>query len=337
MRCYEIQQFGLEGLKQNDRPDPTPGPGEALVRVKAVSLNYRDLMMVLGQYNPKQKLPLIPCSDGAGEVVAVGAGVTRVKPGDRVVNCFSQTWLAGPATKERSAGTMGGPLDGMLTELRVLSAEGLVHTPAHLSDEEAATLPCAAVTAWHALHDSGGVKAGETVLVQGTGGVSIFALQFAKMAGARVIATSSSDEKLARAKALGADEVINYRTNPDWDKAAKQLTGGVGVDHLIEVGGAGTIMRSFRAIRIGGHIAVIGVLAGGASAELSVVPILMQGLRVHGVFVGSRDMLEAMNRAIGLAKLQPVVDQLFAFDHAVEAFRHMQSGAHLGKVVIRLS
>jgi NADPH:quinone reductase-like Zn-dependent oxidoreductase len=270
-------------------------------------------------------------------VVAVGESVTRVKPGDRVVNCFSQTWLAGPATKERSAGTMGSPLDGMLTELRVLPAEGLVHTPAHLSDEEASTLPCAAVTAWHALHDSGGLKAGETVLVQGTGGVSIFALQFAKMAGARVIATSSSDEKLSRAKALGADELINYRTNPDWDKAAKQLTGGVGLDHIIEVGGAGTIMRSFRAIRIGGHIAVIGVLAGGASAELSVVPILMQGLRVHGVFVGSRDMLEAMNRALGLAKLQPVVDQVFAFDHAVDALRHMQSGAHFGKVVIRVA
>lgn len=337
MRCYEIQQFGLDGLKLTERPDPKPGPGEALVRVKAVSLNYRDLMMTLGSYNPKQKLPLIPCSDGAGEVVEVGAGVTRVKPGDRVMNCFSQTWLSGLASKERNAGTMGGPLDGMLTELRVLSAEGLVHTPTHLTDEEASTLPCAGITAWHALFESGGLKAGETVLLQGTGGVSIFGLQFAKLAGARIIATSSLDEKLVRAQSLGAHELINYKTNPDWDKTAKQLTGGVGVDHIIEVGGAATLMRSFRAIRVGGHIAVIGVVSGAASAEISVVPILMQGLRIHGVFIGSRDMFEAMNRAISLAAMRPVVDRVFAFEEARQAFLHMQSAAHFGKIVIRLS
>lgn len=337
MRCYEIQQFGLDGLKLTERPDPRPGPGEALVRVKAVSLNYRDLMMTLGSYNPKQKLPLIPCSDGAGEVVEIGDGVTRVKPGDRVMNCFSQSWLSGPASKERNAATMGGPLDGMLTELRVLPAESLVHTPAHLSDEEASTLPCAGITAWHALFESGGLKAGETLLLQGTGGVSIFGLQFAKLAGARIIATSSSDEKLARALELGAHELINYKTNPDWDKAAKQLTGGVGVDHIIEVGGAATLMRSFRAIRVGGHIAVIGVVSGAASAEISVVPILMQGLRIHGVFIGSRDMFEAMNRAILLAGMRPVVDRVFAFDEARQAFLHMQAAAHFGKIVIRLT
>jgi NADPH:quinone reductase-like Zn-dependent oxidoreductase len=337
VQAYEIQKFGLDGLSLAERPEPTPGPGEVLIRVRAVSLNYRDLMMVTGAYNPKQKLPLIPCSDGAGEVVAVGSGVTRVQTGDRVMGIFSQTWIAGPPSKDKSAGTLGSPLDGMLTQYRVLSAEGVVKTPSHLSDEEAATLPCAAVTAWHALVERGGLKAGETVLVQGTGGVSTFALQFARSTGARVICISSSDDKLERARALGATDTINYKTAPDWDKAAKELTGGVGVDHIVEVGGGATIGKSFRAIRIGGHIAIIGVLGGPASADLSLVPVLMQNLRLNGVFVGSREMFEGMNRAIALSGLRPAIDRVYEYNEAPSAFRHMQAGAHFGKIVIRVA
>lgn len=336
MQAYEIQAFGLDGLKLAERPRPEPGPGEVLVRVKAVSLNYRDLMMVLGSYNPKQKLPLVPCSDGAGEVAAIGAGVTRFQPGDRVMSVFSQTWLSGPPTKERSQGTLGSPLDGMLAEYRVLSAEGLVRVPAHLSDAEAATLPCAGVTAWHALVERGGVKPGETVLVQGTGGVSMFALQFARLAGARVICLSSSDEKLERARALGAHETINYRTTPDWDKAAKALTQGVGVDHIVEVGGAATFGRSLRAVRIGGHIAVIGVLGGAGGPDVSLVPVLMQNLRINGVFVGSRDIFESMTRAVEASGLRPVVGAEFPFAEARAAFQCMQDSAHFGKIVVRV-
>ena len=337
MQSYEIQKFGLDGLTLAEREQPEPGPGEALVRVKAVSLNFRDLMMIQGSYNPKQKLPLIPCSDGAGEVAAVGSGVTRVKAGDRVMGIFSQTWIGGPPSKEKSAGTLGSPLDGMLTQYRCLPAEGLVTTPAHLTDEEAATLPCAAVTAWHALVERGQVKAGETVLVQGTGGVSMFALQFARMMGARVICISSSDEKLERARALGATDTLNYKTTADWDKAVRTLTGGVGVDHIIEVGGGATIGKSFRAIRIGGHIAVIGVLGGAASADMTLVPILMQNLRINGVFVGSREIFESMNRAITLGGLRPAVGKIFEYGNALAALQHMQAGAHFGKIVVRVS
>ena len=340
MRCYQVESFGLDHLNLAERPSAAPGtppgPGEALVRVKAVSLNYRDLLMVQGLYNPKQKLPLIPCSDGAGVVLSVGAGVTRVKPGDRVMGIFSQTWIAGPANRERSSGTLGGPLDGMLTEERVLPAEGLVHTPAYLSDVEAATLPCAAVTAWHALVERGGLQPGETVLLQGTGGVSIMALQIARLIGAKVIVTSSSDAKLERAKALGAAAGINYQTNPNWDKAVRELTGGVGVDHVVEVGGAGTFSKSLRAVRLGGHIAVIGILSGTSSTEVSVVPILMQNLRLNGVFVGSRDMFESLTRAFTLAGIKPVVDRVFPFAEARAAFEHMASGAHFGKIVIEV-
>src|SRR5271165_4262538 len=262
MRCIEIQKFGLDGLGMAERADPTPGHGEVLVRVGASSINFRDLMMLRGMYNPKQKLPLIPNSDGAGTVAAVGPGVTRFREGDRVAGIFSQGWLAGPPAREKMTATLGSPLDGMLTELRALNQDGLVHTPKHLSDQEAACLPCAGVTAWSALIEHGCLKPGDTVLLQGTGGVSIFALQFAKLAGARVIVTSSSDEKLERAKALGADATINYRQTPDWAAAARELTGGRGVDHVVEVGGAGTFQQSITACALGGAIAVIGVLSG---------------------------------------------------------------------------
>ncbi len=336
MRVWEIQRFALDGLTLSERPDPTPGPGQAVVRVRAVSLNYRDLRMALGQYNPRQPLPLVPCSDGAGEVVAVGAGVTRVKPGDRVMPAFSQTFLAGPPTRDKLRGTLGGPVDGTLAEQIVAPAEALALTPSHLSEAEAATLPCAAVTAWNALIEQGGLTAGDVVLVQGTGGVSIAALQLANLVGARVIVTSSSDDKLARATALGAWQTINYVTTPDWDKAARALTQGVGVDHIIEVGGGGTLGRSLKAIRVGGTISIIGVLAG-VSTEVPLLPVLMQNLRLQGVFVGSRETLERMNKAILHTGLRPVVDKTFAFEEAPEAFAYLGSGKHFGKVCIAVS
>jgi NADPH:quinone reductase-like Zn-dependent oxidoreductase len=333
MRVWELQRFGADGLVLVDRPDAAPGPGQALVRVRAVSINYRDWLMITGDYNPRQRLPLVPCSDGAGEVVAIGPGVSRVAVGDRVMGIFSQAWLAGEPTRERARGTLGGPLDGMLAEQVVLSAEGLVATPTHLSDVEAATLPCAAVTAWHALAELGGVRPGDTVLVQGTGGVAIFALQIAQVLGARVVVTSSSDDKLRRARELGAWQTINYVATPDWDKAARALTDNVGVDHIVEVGGAGTIGRSLRAIRTGGTISVIGVLSGKTS-EVLLTSILMQNVRVQGVLVGSRDTFERMNRAVAHHQLRPVVDTVFDFDAAPAAFAHLAAGRHLGKVCI---
>ena len=337
MKAYAIQEhFGLDALKPITLPDPAPAPLQVVIRIHAASLNYRDLMMIQGHYNPKQPLPLVPLSDGAGEIVAVGAGVTRAKVGDRVAGIFTQAYLDGVYKPEYwRTSTLGGPLPGMLAEYALLSEEGIVHLPAHLSYEEGATLPCAAVTAWNGLFVAGDLKAGETVLVQGTGGVSLFALQFARMAGAQVIATSSSDAKLERAKQLGASHGINYKTTPEWGVEAQKLTGGVGVDHVVEVGGAGTLPHSFRAVRDGGHLAIIGVLAAGAG-DISPIPVLIKALRLTGILVGSRKMFEDMNRAISLNSLKPVIDRVFAFDEIGEALTHMQSGAHFGKIVIRI-
>jgi len=336
MHAYEIQAgFGLDKLVRVERPDPTPGPMQVRVRVKATSLNARDLMMVEGRYNPRQKLPLIPNSDAAGVVDAVGPGVTRVKPGDRVMGLFAQAWSAGEPTRAAQVSTLGGPLDGALADTVLLHEDGAVPTPAYLSDEEAATLPCAAVTAWSALVTYGALKAGDTVLLQGTGGVSIFALQIARLMGARIIITSSRDDKLARARELGAHETINYVSTPDWDKAARALTGGVGVDHVVEVGGAGTFEKSLRSVRPGGTVSVIGVLSGGAGA-VPLTSILMQNLRVQGIFVGHRQGFEALNRAFTQHQVRPVVDRVFAFEEARAAFEHLKSGAHFGKVVIRV-
>lgn len=335
MRAFEIQnKFGLDSLTQVERSDPAAAPYHAVIKLGAVSLNYRDLLTIEGKYNPRLPLPLVPVSDGVGAVVSIGEGVTRVKVGDRVAANFSQKWLGGEPTRPKLGATLGGPLDGMLAEYRVLHEDGLVHVPAHLTDEEAATLPCAAVTAWNSLINMGRLTAGETVLLQGTGGVSIFALQFAKLAGACVIITSSSDEKLERANKLGADFGINYTTTPDWDKRAKELTGGIGVDHIVEVGGAGTFGRSLRAIKIGGQIGLIGNLSGNA-AEVNLVQILMQNVRVQGILVGSRDTFESMNRAIAQHEMRPVIDRVFAFDEARRAFEHMASGSHFGKICIK--
>src|SRR4028119_27039 len=254
MKTYEIQSnAGIDALALIERPEPKPTWGQVLIRVRATSLNYRDLIVVQGGYGNKEKLPLIPMSDGAGEVVAVGEGVTRVKVGDRVAGTFFQDWISGALTKEKMNSALGGAIDGLLTEYAVLSQDGLVLLPEHLSYEEGATLPCAAVTAWHGLVTKGGLTAGETVLVLGTGGVSIFALQFAKMHGARVIVTSSSDAKLERAKELGASETINYQSTPNWEERVYELTAHNGVDHVVEVGGAGTLAKSLRAVRVGGR------------------------------------------------------------------------------------
>lgn len=336
MRAIEIRGgFGLDSLALVERPDPAPGPGQVVVRMRAASLNYRDLLMVQGKYNPRQPLPLVPCSDGAGEVAAVGDGVTRVKPGDRVSSLFAQKWIAGEPTREKARSTLGGPIDGTLAELVALDAEGVVKIPDHLTDEEASTLPCAAVTAWSALVTDGRVKAGDTVLVQGTGGVSLFALQFARLLGARVIATSSADEKLARVRELGASDLLNYREVPDWGTKAKELTGGVGVDNVVEVGGAGTLQQSLRAVRFGGTISLIGNLSG-TSTEILLTHIFMQRVRVNGIFVGHRESFEAMNRAIAHHRLRPVVDRVFPLEEARAAFEHMAAGGHFGKIVIRI-
>lgn len=334
MKVVEIGAFGLSGLKVTERPKPDVQPGTVLVRVRAASLNYRDLMVALGHYNPKMKLPRIPCSDGAGEVVEVGAGVEGVKVGDRVAGTFFQSWTDGEQTEAGARSALGGDLDGMLSEYVLLAREGFVHVPEHMSFEEGATLPCAALTAWHSLVEKGGVKPGDTVLVQGTGGVSLFGLQIARLAGARVIATSSSDEKLERALALGASDGINYQTHPKWDERVRELTGGLGVDHIVEVGGAGTLGLSFRSVRRGGNIGVIGVLTG--NAEVNPMPILMRGIRVQGIYVGSRKMFENMNRAFALARTKPVIDRTFALSEIQDALLHMQGGRHFGKIVIEL-
>ena len=335
MKVFRIPAAtGIESLTLNDEIAPEPGFSQVRVRVRATSLNYRDLMVVRGAYGRGGgPANLIPLSDGAGEVDAVGPGVTRWSPGDRVAGIFMQRWLDGGITPEGAASALGGALDGMLAEAVVLDEDGLVRIPDHLSFEEAATLPCAAVTAWHALVDHARISAGETVLVQGTGGVSIFALQFALMMGARVIVTSSSDDKLARAKALGADTLINYRTTPDWQDAVLAATGGRGVDLVVEVGGAGTLARSAQAVRLGGKISLIGVLTG--MQEMNPTALMRRVVNLQGVYVGSRAMFEAMNRAIALHRLRPVIDRVFAFDAAPDAYRHLMAAGHLGKVVIR--
>lgn len=333
MKVYEIREAaGIDSVHLAERPDPEPGYGQVLIKVKAASLNYRDLAVARGGYGRGVPNPVIPLSDGAGEVIATGPGVTRVSTGDRVAGIFMQTWLAGPMSEEHGKHALGGAIDGMLAEYVVLNQEGLIKLPAHLSYEEGATLPCAAVTAWNSLISTGKLIAGESVLTQGTGGVSIFALQFAKFSGARVISTSSSDAKLARVQEMGASATINYKTTPDWEKPVRAIT-GIGVDHIVEVGGAGTLEKSMKAIRAGGTIGLIGVLTG-TSGEINPRSLLMKNIRLQGIYVGSREMFEAMNRAFTLHQLHPVVDRVFPFADAVAAYRHLESGAHFGKIVI---
>ena len=329
--------FGLDNVQPLRGEVPQPGPGQVLLHMRAASLNYRDLMMVQGRYNPRQPLPLVPCSDGVGEIAALGEGVTRVRLGQRACPIFAAGWLHGAPTLQTTRQTRGGPLPGTLTTHLIVSEDDLVVPPDHLTDAEAACLPCAAVTAWSALVTLGGLQADETVLVQGTGGVALFALQIAHALGARVIQTSSSDEKLARAATLGAWAGINYRTEARWGRAARSLAGGDGVDHVIELGGAGTLGQSLRAVRPGGTISLIGVLAGG-SAPLDITPILMRQIRVQGIFVGHRRGFSDLCAFLAAhPTLRPVVSARFPLSAARAALEHLAAGRHFGKVVIDLS
>ena len=318
---------GVDELRLRERPDPPAGPHDVVVRVRATSLNYRDQAVVAGQYfGGAVSRDTVPLSDGAGDVLSVGSAVSRVKPGDRVAATFFQ-----PGTPPAA---LGSPLDGMLAEHVVVSEDGLVTIPDHLTYEEAACLPCAGVTAWHALFRAGrSVKAGDIVLVLGTGGVSVAALQLARAAGARVIATSSSDEQGARATALGASDVVNYRRTPEWEQEVRRLTSGRGVDCVVEIGGAGTLARSMRSLGRSGKIALIGFLAG-RDGDTNPAPLMMTGSSLHGIFVGDRDMFEEMNRALIVNRIRPLVDRVFPFEEAPAAYHYQASRAFVGKIVV---
>lgn len=336
MKTFEIKQFGLDSIAASERTVPEPSNHEVLIRLSAVSLNYRDLSVIKGYYNPNQALPLIPVSDGVGEVVKLGEKVTRVKLGDRVTANYAQKWISGTPDSTTLYSTIGSPTDGLLAEYAVIHEDALVMAPEHLTNEEVATLPIAGVTAWHAIVEEGKVKAGETIVVQGTGAVSLFALQFAKMHGAKVIVTSSSDEKLAEAKKLGADYGINYSTNPDWDKAVLELTNGVGADHVLDVGGARTINQSISAIRIGGRVSIVGNLTGIIAEEFNILAVMLKKPTIQGINGGSREMFEAMNRAMAQNKLRPVIDRVFPFEQSIEAFQYQNKGGHFGKIVVKI-
>jgi len=337
MKAYELQaKPGLDSVTRTERSDPRPGPGQVLLRMQACSLNFRDLSVARGAYGGAPTRGLIPLSDGVGEVIEVGAAVTRVKPGDRVAGIFMQGFLAGRICAAALSTALGGAIDGVLAEYVVLSEQGLVQVPAHLTDEQAATLPCAAVTAWNALVREARVKAGDCVLLLGTGGVSLFALQFAKLHGARVIVISSSDQKLAVARGLGADETINYKAQAEWDKAVSRLTDGRGVDAVVEVGGAGTLDRSLASVRVGGTVCLIGVLTGTAG-PVNTAAILRRHVRVQGIYVGSREMFEEMNGAIALHRLRPWIAKSFGFEDVRAAYDYLAQGVHTGKVTISVS
>jgi NADPH:quinone reductase-like Zn-dependent oxidoreductase len=333
MKTYEIREFGIDKLTQVELDRPAPGRGEVLVKLYAASLNFRDVMVASGTYNPRMKLPAIPLSDAAGEIVEIGANVTKWTVGDRVCSCVIPGWTTGGPTAESARTAIGaGGLTGVAREYAIFNEDAIVAAPETLSFDEAATLPCAALTAWHALAVSGNVQPGETVLTLGTGGVSVFAVQFAKAMGARVIATSSSDKKLDRIRELGADETINYKTTSDWDKTVLELTDGRGVDHVVEVGGSGTLSRSIKSVRTGGHIALIGAL--DMTGEFNPIPIFMKGIRVQGIFVGSREMFEDMNAFVSKHDIRPVIDRTFGFDELPDALHYMENGSHFGKIVI---
>ncbi|MBR1143938.1 NAD(P)-dependent alcohol dehydrogenase [Bradyrhizobium sp. AUGA SZCCT0431] len=332
MKVWQVaREWSIDAMELVDRPEPEPGPGQVVVRMRAASLNYRDLITVQGQ-GGAYRLPLIPFSDGAGEIVAVGPGVSRVSVGNRVCPMFFQSWFDGGPSASGRRLALGGTRPGVLQELLLLDAEGVTRIPDHLTFVEAATLPCAALTAWRALFDEAQLRPGQTVLVQGTGGVSIFALQFAKLAGATVIVTSSSDEKLERAKALGADHTINYRAVAEWGKAAADWAGG-GVDHIVEVGGKDTFRQSLEAARVGGTILVIGVLSG-ISQQISIPTLFSKNLHVIGLSVGSRRMFENMASAIGQNRMNPVIDRTLGFTEVPDALRLMQQAGHFGKITI---
>ncbi len=334
MKAIELQApGGIDNLRLVELPMPDPGRQEMIIKVKATALNYRDVEIARGSYHTAFALPLIPLSDGVGEVVAVGAEVTRFEVGDRVCGTFWQRWVGGSFAMAEPFYQRGGPIDGLLSEFARLDEQAAVLAPPHMSDIEAATLPCAAVTAWHALFTEGRLKPGDTVLGLGTGGVSLFAVQFAAAAGARVIVTSSSDDRLMRAKALGAHDGVNYRSDPDWAKAVLALTGGRGADHIIEVGGPQSFAQSLRASARGAQINVIGYL-GGSEGSVNPLDIFRRQVTARGIPVGSRESFEAMNRAIAVNRLRPVIDRVFPWGQAAAAFHHLEHGSPFGKVVL---
>ena len=336
MKAFQIQGgFGLHNLELLELPEPGPlGPDEVLLEVKAISLNYRDLLVVEGRYNPKQPLPLIPCSDAAAEVIDVGTEVKRFRKGDRVCPIFCQSWLAGKPDRRKLRSSLGGPLQGTFAARLKLNQEGLVHVPGHLDYVEASTLPCGGVTAWNAVVVEGGIRRGDTVLIQGGGGVSLFALQFAKALGGNVFATSSSEERLLRLKELGANEGLLRTKN--WGTRLKQLTGGEGVRLVIEVGGGEAMAESLRAVAIGGVIILIGVVAG-VETRLQLTSILMRNLRIQGIVVGSRRMFEDMNEFIERGELRPVIDRVYSFEQLPKALKYLGEGKHFGKVCLQMS
>jgi NADPH:quinone reductase-like Zn-dependent oxidoreductase len=341
MRAWELQRFGLEHLRLVERPVPEPGPGQVVVRIGAAALNSRDLQVINDQYDPEQRLPIVPVSDGCGEVVAVGEGVGEPAVGDRVVGLFAQGWISGERTWERWLTHLGGHYDGVLQDYVVLSAAGAVPVPAYLTDAEAASATSAAATAWRALVELGDLQPGQTVLVQGTGGVAMFALQIARLAGARVVATSSSDEKLEQVRALGAAATVNYRRHPEWQDEVLRLTDGEGVDHVVET--AGDLERSIRCLRVGGLVSLAGYL-GQLDFEspdpppwtytVSVITVLLRNARFQALSCAPRESWDRMFRAFERAELRPVVDRIFPFGEAVEALRFLQSGEHVGKVCV---
>ena len=335
MRVFQVEgAWGIEHLKMSARPDPKPGPGQVLLRMRASSINYRDPIVPLKAYGSQSgELPLIPVSDGVGDVIEIGAGVTRVKVGDRACPAYFQTWISGEPNANRLTQSLGGPLDGTMAEFMCLSEEGVVKVPEYLTNFEASTLPCAALTAWSALVECGHIRPGEQLLIQGSGGVALFALQFAKMLGAHVTVISSSDEKIERVKAMGADETINYIETPEWGKAARALTDGRGFDHILEVGGEKTLPQSLRCIRPGGTLSMIGILSGAAMST-SLGLIITRQVRLQGITVGHRDGLEAMIRAMSQHLIHPVIDKVFDFEELKESFEYIKTGQQFGKICI---
>ncbi|MDH3593128.1 MAG: NAD(P)-dependent alcohol dehydrogenase [Planctomycetota bacterium] len=336
MKVVEISgHFGIDRLLVAERDVPSPGPGQVLLKMKAASLNYRDWLTVTGKYNPKQPLPLIPCSDGVGVVEAIGGGVERVAPGDRVMPIFAQRWIEGKPDRDKLRSTLGGPLDGVLAEAMVVDAEALVPAPVHLSDVEAACLPCAGVTAWSALVAHGGLSAGERVLVQGSGGVAVFALQLACALGAEVFVVSSRDERLAAMREMGATGTVNYKDVPEWGREIRELSGG-GVDVVVDVGGGATLPQSLVAVGMGGRICQVGNLGGG-KVELNLIPLFMSQVRLQGLLVGDRRSFEGLAATMKEHAIRPKVDRIFNWTEAGAALEYLASGAHFGKVCLEIA
>ncbi|MDZ4724638.1 MAG: NAD(P)-dependent alcohol dehydrogenase [Leptospira sp.] len=336
MKQIQLSSFGIQNLSlvNVDEP-PKPKGKQVLVRMRAASLNFRDTLVIAGKYNPKFPTPMVPCSDGAGEVVEIGEEVSEFKIGDKILATFAPNWIADKATHQEMRHTLGGPLNGTLREYIIFSEINIVKMPQHLSFEEGATLPCAALTAWSAFHIFSRLVAGEIVVIQGTGGVSLFGLQFAKLAGAKVILTSSSEEKIQKAKKLGADFCINYKETFDWGKVVRVYTDKIGADHIVEVGGAGTFEQSIIACKPFGVIHLIGILAG-KSGELNLLPAVMNNIKIQGIVVGGRKAFQEMNRAIEISQLKPIVDRVFPMEDIKEALEYLKSGSHFGKIAIKI-